>query len=89
MSVVLITYDLKTPGRVYTSFYETLKLQGNWCHYLSSTWLIETQKTPNDIYTALAPHITVKDFILIIPVTKPAFGWLPKAAWDWINSRVT
>jgi hypothetical protein len=59
MSVILVTYDLKTAGRVYSTFYDALKQQGNWWHYLTSTWLIETNKTPNDIYNALAPHITV------------------------------
>jgi hypothetical protein len=88
VSVILVTYDLKTPGRVYTQFYETLKAQGNWWHYLSTTWLLHTQKTPNQIYTALAEHLTVKDWVLVLPVTKPAFGYLPKDAWDWINARL-
>jgi hypothetical protein len=88
MSVVLVTYDLKTPGRIYTTFYDTLKSQGNWWHYLSTTWLIQTTKTPGQVYSALAPHITTNDLILVLPVTKPCFGWLPKDAWDWINAKI-
>jgi len=89
MSVILVTYDLKTPGRAYSTFYDSLKEQGNWWHYLTSTWLIETNKTPSDVYSALAPHITVKDWILVIPVKKPSYGYLPQDAWDWINARLT
>jgi len=88
MSVILVTYDLKTPGKVYTSFYDTLKMQGNWWHYLTSTWLIETMKMPEQVYAALAPHLSTNDSILVLPVTKPSYGWLPKDAWDWINSRL-
>ena len=86
--VLIVTYDLKTPGWNYTPFYEALKAQGQWWHYLTSTWLIATGKTPNDVYNALGPHISKADSVLILPVKKPAFGWLPKEAWDWINSNV-
>lgn len=89
MSVVLVTYDLKTPGKVYTPFYEALKSQGNWWHYLTSTWLIETNYTPEQVYSNLAPHLSIKDSILIVPVRKPSFGYLPKDAWDWINTKLT
>ena len=88
MSVLLVTYDLKTPGRSYDSFFNTLKTQGNWWHYLTNTWLIQTQMTPSEVYTALSAHLSVKDWILVLPVTRPAFGYLPKDAWDWINARL-
>jgi hypothetical protein len=26
--------------------------------------------------------------MLIVIVTSPKSGWLPTAAWDWINSRL-
>jgi hypothetical protein len=88
MSVILVTYDLKTPGRNYTSFFNALKAQGNWWHYLANTWLVETAQTSHEVYTALSAHVTVKDWILVLPVTKHANGWLPKDAWDWINARL-
>ncbi len=86
--VLLVSYDLKTPGWNYTAFYETLKAQGSWWHYLTSTWLIITPKSPAEVHNALGPHLAKTDSILILPVKKPAFGWLPKEAWDWINANV-
>jgi hypothetical protein len=86
--VLLVTYDLKTPMKSYTPFYEALKRQGSWWHYLSSTWLVATTKTPQEVYSALAPHLTVRDFILITRITKPLWGFLPKDAWNWINQHV-
>lgn len=86
--VLLITYDLKTPGRVYTSFFETLKHQGQWWHYLSSTWLIASTKTPQEVYSAIAPHLTMNDFVLIVPITRPYHGFLPKEAWEWIEKNL-
>src|SRR5438046_2876630 len=86
--VLLVTYDLKTPGKVYTQFYEALKEQGAWWRYLAATWLIATSKTPHEVYSALAPHLSTSHSILIIAVTRPYFGYLPKDAWYWIESHV-
>jgi hypothetical protein len=86
--VLLITYDLRTPGRDYKPFYEVLKQQGAWWHYIPSSWLVATTKSVQDVYTALGQHLSQQDFILVVPVRKPAFGYLPKGAWDWINANV-
>jgi len=85
---LMIAYDLKTQGHDYTTFYQVLQQQGLWWHYLSSCWLVVTSSTPDQVYRALVPHFTQQDWILIMPIKKPAFGWLPKDAWDWINTNV-
>jgi hypothetical protein len=87
--VLLVSYDLKAVPWNYTPFYEALKQQGAWWHYISSTWIIVTQKSSDQVYAALAPHLSRQDFILVVPVKKPAHGWLPKAAWDWINENLS
>ena len=38
--IVLITYDLKQPGRNYSDLYETIKSLGDWQHPLESTWFV-------------------------------------------------
>jgi hypothetical protein len=86
--VLLITYDLKTAGWNYDPFFSALKNQGNWLHYITSTWLIYTTSTPEGVYAAISPHLSDKDFVLILPVNKPAFGLLPQDAWDWIQQYV-
>ena len=87
-SVLLVSYDLKTPGWNYGPFYEALKLQGPWWHYLSTTWLIATAKNPQQVHAALAHLLTPQDLILIVPITRPYWGSLPKDAWDWIEKNI-
>jgi len=86
--ILLVTYDLRTSGRNYASLYEALKAQGTWWHYLASTWLLDTQKTPQQVYQALAPHITTADSILIVQITNSYWGYLPNDAWEWIRTRI-
>ena len=85
--IILVTYDLKTPGKDYTSLFEVLKQQGQWWHYMASVWLIYTVQTPSAIYSAIVPHITIQDYILISTMERPYWGLLPKDAWDWIAQR--
>ena len=85
--MVLITYELKT-ARDYTPFYAAIQHQGDWCHYLAATWLVNTTSTPQAIATALKPLMEGNDFLLVVEITSNYQGWLPKEAWDWINSRM-
>jgi len=87
MRVLLVTYDLKTPGRDYAPFFKALQEQGKWWHYISSTWLIVTSKTPVEVYNAICPNLSMQDFILITPMAKTYWGFLPKDAWDWITAN--
>ena len=84
--ILIVTYELKVV-RDYGQLYEALKLQGTWWHYLASTWLIDTTKTPQQVWEALQPHLDQRDSILISELGHRHQGWLPKAAWEWINSR--
>jgi hypothetical protein len=86
--ILLVTYDLKTSGHNYAAFYEALKGQGVWWHYLASTWLLHTNQNPRQVYDAVVPKITVNDRLLIIEVTAQYWGYLPQEAWDWIKQRL-
>ncbi len=86
--ILLVTYDLKGPAGSYSSLFEVLKSQNNWWHYLSKTWLVDTDSTPGELFAELKPHLKLPgDRILITPFTRPYQGWLPSKAWKWIHSR--
>jgi hypothetical protein len=86
--ILLVTYDLKGPAGSYNAFYEVLKSQGPWWHYLTNTWLVSTSKTPQQLYESLAPYLNIPagDRILISPLEK-YWGLLPRKAWDWIQQQ--
>jgi hypothetical protein len=86
--LLLVTYDLRTPSHNYNPFYEALMQQGTWWHYISSTWLIATTKTPQELYSAVVRHITTGDPLLVVAVKRPYWGFLPREAWDWVNNWI-
>lgn len=88
MLVLLVTYNLKSE-KDYSGLYEQLKTAKNWWHYLDSTWLIVTEKSPIDWTKSLRPHIdSVEDSMLIVEIKNNYSGWLSRKAWDWIKREL-
>jgi hypothetical protein len=87
--IYAINYDLKRPGQNYESLYGAIKGCGAWWHYLGSTWLVDTSLTANAIWERIQPHVDGNDRFLINGITSDYSGWLPKDAWEWINSRLS
>jgi hypothetical protein len=88
--ILIITYDLRTP-KDYHDFYEAIKAQGEggkWWHYMASTWLLSTTKTPQQVTDAIHPHLAEQDLLLVCELKPNYQGWLPKPAWDWISSEL-
>ncbi|WBL82128.1 hypothetical protein I3J27_17480 [Bradyrhizobium xenonodulans] len=88
MTIYSINYDLKKPGHDYDGLYEAIKGCGAWWHYLESTWLVDTALTADGIWERVKSHVDGNDRMLIVVVSNPKSGWLPTAAWDWINARL-
>lgn len=86
--IYAINYDLKRPGQDYSGLYEAIKSCGAWWHYLGSTWLVDTTLNASSIWERIRQHIDQNDRVLVIGVTQEYEGWLPKDAWNWINSRL-
>jgi hypothetical protein len=88
--ILLISYDLKVPGRDYEGLYETIKTAGAWWHYLESTWLVKTDEDVDTWNEKLLKNMDDNDRLFIVDITNQKNnGWLPQKAWDWINKHNT
>lgn len=84
--ILIITYDLKSP-RDYTPLYNAIQSLGPWSHYIASTWLVSTEKSPTEAATALRPYMDSQDGLLISEVGGTYAGYLPQPAWEWIAAH--
>jgi hypothetical protein len=82
--ILLITHDLKGPVGTYAPLFQAIQKEGPWAHYLASTWLVKTQRTPQQVGAMLIPLIKQGDFLLVTQFSGQYWGWMPNAAWDWI-----
>lgn len=86
--IYAINYDLCAPGKDYKGLYEAIKQCGEWWHFLDSTWLVYTGLNASGVFDRLKPHLDSNDNVLVVGITSDYQGWLPKAAWEWINQRL-
>lgn len=87
--LLLISYDLRTSDKDYTSLYDGIKANcSKWWHYMDSVWLVKTQLTPNEFMERLKDKIDKEDRVFIVEITKQQRqGWLPSKAWNWIKEN--
>ena len=84
----IISYDLKVPGRDYTSLYSVIKDNYDWQHPLESTWLVYSSQDVNSIYNVIKPNMDNNDLLFICELKiQNRQGWMSKKCWEWINSK--
>ena len=87
MKLLLVTFSLRNQNKDYSSFF--VALRGNahqWWHFIEQTCIVSTEHNANNYGLLLTPHIEGTDSLLVVEVKPHELqGWLPKAAWDWLN----
>lgn len=71
MSIFIVSYDLRAPGRNYESLYKALR-QFAFAKPLESFWLIEANLKAAQLRDSLKAHIDKNDGIVVIEFTAGA-----------------
>jgi len=85
MAMILVTYDLRAPGRNYDDVHAYLGAFDH-CKRMESVWLLDTIISAETIRNHLSTLIDLNDVVFVTPL---GHGW---ASWgfgcaDWLNSR--
>ncbi|HEY9676087.1 MAG TPA: hypothetical protein V6D11_31885 [Waterburya sp.] len=87
--MLLVTYDLNSPGQKYQRVIRAIQSMGQSCHCMESTWLLRTSMSAQQVANRLRQQLDVNDNLLVIPVNPLSLeGQLPQQACNWINSYV-
>lgn len=83
MSILLVTYDLKAPGRNYQPVHDYFK-QFNRCKDLESVYLIETSKTATNVRDEMTPLVDANDKVFVVKITR---SWASRnfGCGNWLN----
>lgn len=88
MSVYLITYDLNSPDRDYSSLFSKIEELGDAKHILKSVWLIETDKDANSISQTLREVMDSDDFLYVVRNHETdRQGWMYSSYWEWLKEK--
>lgn len=90
METILISYDLRKPGRNYEDLYEHLKSYSTWAKPLESLWLIKTSYTPEEVRDRVRGHVDANDGLFVVDVTSKPAAWvgIPPKVSDWIKENL-
>ncbi|WP_271814223.1 hypothetical protein [Clostridium beijerinckii] len=82
-----VSYDLHDPGQKYKELHELIVSVSNnrWAHILDSTYIIESNKTSEEIHLALSKALDSNDNILVCEINKNYHGYLKKKYWQYIK----
>lgn len=86
--IILISYDLKTPGQNYDELYNKIKSFPGWCHAMDSLWFIKTNESVQTCYARLKTCIDDNDYLFLVDITgQTRQGWMKQDVWDWFNKH--
>lgn len=86
--IAVICYDLRSPSKDYEPLFALIKKQGRWWHYLKSTWILETNKTLQQIIDEIEPLLSTTDRVMAFEMSGEYYGILPQRAWKWIERHI-
>ena len=67
MAKILVTYDLRQPGRDYTKLFDAIKASGTtYWHCLDSVWIIITASALPTVRDYLKEFIDVNDDLVVL-----------------------
>ena len=83
MAIVLVTYDLRAPGRNYQPVWDYLKTF-TYCKGLESVWLLDTTTPTTAIRDKLKGLIDANDRMFVVKITNDwaSYGY---TCGDWLN----
>jgi len=85
--IYVINIDLNQRGFNYQPLYSEVNALGVWSRYMNTTWLLATSLPIEEVGRRLVTHISqATDRLLVTRLVVPYQGWLPKEAWDWVNT---
>ncbi|ABD27153.1 hypothetical protein Saro_2717 [Novosphingobium aromaticivorans DSM 12444] len=84
MAILLLTYDLKAPGRNYEPVFDYIKANYTWCKGAESVWLLETTATTTKVRDDVKALVDDNDIVFVVQITR---NWasLNYYCGDWLN----
>ena len=88
MAVLLVTYDLNTPGKDYNDLLKKIKGY-DWARLSESSYAISTSASPQAVFDQLKPYLDRNDYIYIITLKRPYTGYGPQDVNDWLEKYLS
>lgn len=91
MAIYLITYDLSSEDKDYTSLYSAIENLGSAKRILKSVWLVKVENlNASDISNNLRLVMDDRDLLYVVKNDDlDRQGWLHSSNWQWLKDNTT
>lgn len=87
--IYMISYDIKDGSNAREKVMASIESLGTWCKYLSTTYLVSTSYSDEQVQSIATKNLNPTDAMIICKVSeKRIMGWLPKEQWNWIDKNL-
>lgn len=90
MAVYLITYDLSSDLKDYTSLYTEIEKLGDAKRILKSVWLVKVfNMNASQISAKLRTVLGDKDLLYVVKNhDTDRQGWMHSSNWEWLKEKI-
>ena len=89
MAVYLITYDLSSPDKDYTSLFTEIEKLGDSKRILKSVWLVSVNNKNAFQISETLRNVMDRDDLLYVVKNHETDrqGWLYTSNWEWLDKQ--
>lgn len=84
----IIIYDLRTPGRNYSSLYQAIKDYGTWGKISESAWAVVSSQNSVEIRDNLMKYLDSNDRLMVVRSGQDAAWVNAMASKDWLQENL-
>lgn len=88
MDVLMITFNLKTPGQDYAPIFDFIKNMNVWAKLTDCCYAVRTHLQPQELLLELRPYLARNDTLYIATLDKPWIGFGPDDVNEWLRERL-
>ena len=82
--IYIVNYSSKVSESVIN---DKIKSLGDWFNYFPNSFLLFSSSSVQTIYNNIATNLPEDRFLILEIDLKDYWGWLPKEAWEWLNTK--
>lgn len=83
--ILAVCHEPRGDNIARKSLHNALQMSPGFCKYFQSVWLIATHETPDELWKRIEASVPKQDYLLVIEMSN-YYGYLPKEAWEWVES---
>ena len=84
MAILVVSYDLKKPGKNYQSVWDYLN-KFTHCKALESFWILDTTKTVTTVRDEMKALVDTNDRVFVCRMVKNAWASHNGVCGSWLN----